>query len=246
MGKEEKEDSPPQSIKGFILSFLLSSLCSIALPVGLSFYFAPEKSLAYFQDTVQDKVDMVRSIELSEIYALGANIASEVPPMLSMEYDVLKIIGQNAPPALRSTADSVVYLDYRITLSLVLAIAIGGYFFPFKECKDWIVNVVWGSVCLVAGFLPVDSGMDVLADKDAGMYKMTVMICAVILTLAANYLAVIVMWWLLGKVLSTSYRLIVRRKKGSSVKKDVKKVDKKKEVKKEEEDEIVEDDTRNT
>jgi len=209
---EEKEK---QGLKGYIISFIFSSLCSIALPVGLSFYFAPEKSLAYFQDTVQDKVDAVTGIELDHVRDLALNIAREIPPMLQMEYDVLFLLTENVPPALRTTSQSVILLDYRITLSIVAATAIAGFFFPFQECKDWLINVVWGSICIVAGFLPLDSGMEVLADKEAGVYRMTVMICSVIVVLAANYLTVIIGWWLLGKIISVLYRILSKPFRGN-------------------------------
>lgn len=68
MAKEKEEE---QSLKGYIIGFIFNSLCSLALPVGLSFYFAPEKSMEYFQNTVQDKIDSVASIDWEAIYDFG-------------------------------------------------------------------------------------------------------------------------------------------------------------------------------
>jgi len=221
--KEEK-----QSLKSWIISFIFSSLCSLALPVGLSFYFAPEKSFAYFQDTLQDKVDTVRALEFEHIYDLGVNIAQEIPPMLKTEYDVFLLIAESATPALQSTL-YLILLDYRVTLGLLAGVVIAAFVFPFQEAKDWIINVVWGSVCVVAGFLPLDSGMDVLADKEAGVYRMTVMICAVITTLIANYLVVIVGWWVVGKFMSVLWGFvsskILRRGKSANITKSLEKED---------------------
>jgi len=201
----------PQSLKSYIVSFIFSSLCSLALPVGLSFYFAPEKSLDYFHNTVQDKIDSVYSFKFEPIYEFGVDMLSEVPLMLKTEYDVLMIVTENVPPALETTASHLLWLDYRITLTLIAAIAIAGYFFPFQECKEWLINVIWGSVCIVSGFLPLDSGMEVLSDKDAGVYRMAVTLCAVIATLVANYLVVVVSWWAIDRSLSLLWRTIVRK-----------------------------------
>lgn len=209
MGKDKEEKG--EGLKSYILSFLFNSLCSIAIPVGLSFYFAPEKSWAYFQDTVQGKIDYVAGIEWQNIYDFVVSILEEVPPMLKTEYDVLVMITENVPPALQTTAYHAFYLDYRISLTLLLAIAIAGFFFPFQQTKDWLINVLWGSICVVSGFLPLDEGMDVIADKEAGMYKMTVILSAVALTLVANYLVVIVSWWIVAKILSAIWNTILSK-----------------------------------
>lgn len=193
MKSEKKEEK--ESFKSYIISFIFNSLCSLALPVGLSFYFAPEKSMEFFHNTVQDKVDAVTGINWDFIYQFGLAIVNEVPPMLKTEYEVLSVIAVNIPPAISTTIFHLGDLDYRITLSLVSAITIAGWWFPFQELKDWLINVIWGSVCLVSGFLPLDSGMDVLADKEAGMYKMAVTLTSVIVTLAANYLVIITSCW---------------------------------------------------
>jgi len=199
--KEEKE-----SFKSYIISFVFNSICSVALPVGMSFYFAPEKSMEYFQNTVQDKVDSVMGINWDAIYDFGVAIFNEVPPMLKTEYDVLSVIIENIPPAVGTAVYHLGSLDATlgtyIFFSLFFGLAIAYWFFPFQDVKEWITNVLWGSVCVVSGFLPLDSGMDVLADKEAGMYRMAVTLSGVIVTLVANYLVVIITWWILEKLLS--------------------------------------------
>jgi len=221
--KEEKE-----SFKSYIIGFIFNSICSVALPVSMSFYFAPEKSMEYFQNTVQDKVDSVLGINWDAIYEFGVAVYNEIPPMLKTEYDVLSVILENIPPAVSTAVYHIGSLDATIGtyifLSLFFALAIAYWFFPFQEVKDWITNVLWGSICVVSGFLPLDSGMDVLADKEAGMYKMAVTLSGVISTLAANYLVVIISWWLIGKTFSFIWRgfvgLFTRKKNTKTDKTD--------------------------
>jgi len=221
--KDKKEDKPIQSLRSHIISFIFQSICSLAIPIALSFYFAPEKSFAYFQDTVKDKVDTVTSIQWEQVYDLGANILSEVPPMLQTELEVLALVVENVPPALNTAASHLIFFELHITLSILVAIAIAGYFFPFQECKDWLINVLWGSVCIVSGFLPLDSGMEVLADKEAGVYRVAVMLCAVIVTLAVNYIVIAGTWYLVGRLFSILWNNLTRKFKKQEVKKEWKK-----------------------
>jgi len=230
------------SLTSQVLSFIFNSLCSLALPVGLSFYFAPDKSWQYFEDTVQGKIDEVRAIRFEHIYETVLDVLKEIPPMLETEKQVFLLFCDAAPPAFAASFEHFISLDYRILIALVTILLITGYFFPWKACKEWIMKILWGSLCVVAGFLPIDSGLEVLEDKDAGPYKMIVMFCSVIVALVTNYIAAVTSWWILTKSLSRLWRYVKGSKKdkkgdvkkGGSGKKDKKETKDKKGNQKEE------------
>jgi len=223
----DKKGEEKEGLKSYIISFIFSSLCSIAIPVALSFYFVPERSWEYFEHTVQDQLDGIREIRWENIYNTILDVLKELPPMFETEKGVLLAIGEAAPPALTASFNQFTSLDYRIIIALALFVLIFGFIFMkywWKACKEWILNVLWGSVCVVAGFLPIDSGMDVLDDKEAGPYKMIVMVGAVALMLITNYIVVVSLWWIFTFSLSYLWRSLFGRSKEEKAAKKKKEV----------------------
>eukprot|EP01113_Clastostelium_recurvatum_P017064 TRINITY_DN1999_c0_g1_i1.p1 TRINITY_DN1999_c0_g1~~TRINITY_DN1999_c0_g1_i1.p1 ORF type:complete len:260 (+),score=51.00 TRINITY_DN1999_c0_g1_i1:78-857(+) len=193
MAKTKKGEDKPSLFRQ-ATDYVVEYVFSLVIPVSILLYAAPGKTLDYVAGSVEEKVAFFLDVGWEDVVHALTSVLHETLPMLETEWDVIvKVLG-HLPTYLRMVFDWTTLLPYEyLAVAGVLAL-ISALIFPYKTLKGWIGKTMWRTIVLFLGVMPVDDGMALLADKEAGNYRILVVISAILCTIAANYLAWTLSW----------------------------------------------------
>jgi len=220
MGNKKEESDEDESYTSKAFHFALDYVFSMIIPIAILVYAAPNKSVDFIVDSVKEKADLVLDVNLDDVQEAIVQIYKEMLPMLNAELEAFKAVAsQPWGTYLGAAYEWVEVLPWQAiaVVSVVLLLAI--LFFPWRILANWAANTIWRTAFLFIGMMPVDDGVSLLSDKEAGNYQVFVVVAAALLTLIANYLSWVLFWFLLR----LTFRGIVRLLRGSPNRVDAKK-----------------------
>lgn len=195
--KESKEEL---SFTKQVASQVVDYLFSLAVPVAILTYVAPQKSFNFIADSAYSKAAMLRDFDLNIIWNTTADLINETIPMLQTEREVIGHIIEQSDDYLISVYQYP-WLDFLQTqwpyaLAAFVALVITLLLVPWQRISDWVTDVIWRTIVLFLGVLPLDGGIGQLnEDKESGNYEVFIVAGAVALTLGVNYLVWRGAWW---------------------------------------------------
>jgi len=207
---EENEEDESYTSKAF--HFAVDYVFSMIIPVAILVYAAPNKSVDFIVDSVKEKADLVLDVNLSDVTDAFSSIFEEMIPMLQAELDAFKAVASQPWATYFSSAyEWLEVLPWQVVAGVSVVLLLAILFFPWRLLASWVANTIWRTAFLFIGMMPVDDGVSLLSDKEAGNYRIFVVVAAALLTLIANY----VTWVLFWVVLRFSFRGFVRLIRGS-------------------------------
>jgi len=207
---EENEEDESYTSKAF--HFAVDYVFSMIIPIAILVYAAPNKSVDFIVDSVKEKADLVLDVNLSDITDALSSIFEEMIPMLQAELDAFKAVASQPWASYFTSAYSwLEVLPWQVVAGVSVVLLLAVVFFPWRILATWVANTIWRTAFLFIGMMPVDDGVSLLSDKEAGNYRIFVVVAAALLTLIANY----VTWVLFWVVLRFSFRGFVRLIRGS-------------------------------
>jgi len=216
MGKKAEENEEDESYTSKAFHFALDYVFSMIIPVAILVYAAPNKSVDFIVDSVKEKADLILDVNFSDIQEAFYSIFEEMLPMLQAELDAFKAVASQPWATYFSAAYSwVEVLPWQAVAVVSVVLLLAVLFFPWRILATWTANTIWRTAFLFIGMMPVDDGVSLLSDKEAGNYRVFVVVAAALLTLIANYVS----WVLFWVVLRFFFRGLFRLVRGSPKKK---------------------------
>jgi len=196
MGKPNKDDEEEEgSYLKQAGQFVMDYVIDMIIPVAILFYAAPGKSVDFIVDNLQEKLDMVTGINFSDVWEAIVNVYTEMLPMLSAELEVLKtVLSQPWASYFNVVYSWVEILPWYVYAVSGVVLLLAFIFVPWRTIAEQIGKTVWRTVFLFIGMMPVDDGFSLLSDKDAGNYRIFIVVAAALLTLITNYLLWLLFW----------------------------------------------------
>jgi len=206
MGKKDEENEEEGSIVSKALRFALDYIFSMIIPVAILVYAAPNKSVDFVVESVKEKADLVLDVNFADVQDAITEVFKETLPMFEAEIQAINTVFSQPWGTYFSGAYSwVEVLPWQVAAGSATVLLLAVLFFPWRSLATWTANTVWRTVFLFIGMMPVDDGVSILSDKEAGNYRIFVTVAAAILTLIANYLTWILFW----AVLRFSFRGLI-------------------------------------
>eukprot|EP01119_Soliformovum_irregulare_P005353 TRINITY_DN17121_c0_g1_i1.p1 TRINITY_DN17121_c0_g1~~TRINITY_DN17121_c0_g1_i1.p1 ORF type:complete len:275 (+),score=93.39 TRINITY_DN17121_c0_g1_i1:61-885(+) len=191
-----------------IVDMVTDQLFSMVIPVAVLSYAAPQKSVDFIMQTAQSKYDQIQSINFEAIGTGISDVFNKTVPMLQTEVDVMKVVADETPQYVEQAYAYAELIPWEWWAGFGAVIVLIGLCIPWRRISEWLSASVWRTVLLLTTVLPLDEGLDVLEDKEAGNYAIMVTISSILCTLAINYAILWVTWWIVRTILRKIRNLI--------------------------------------
>jgi len=199
--KDDEEETLVQKVTSQVADYLFS----LVVPVGILLYAAPQKSLSFIVDSAKEQVSAITEFDFEVAWNATKDLAGKTVPLLQMEGEAISHAAEQVPGYVSSVYHSEwlnllqEYWQYVAGVVVILAIILS--LCPWGKLIDWIAQSAWRTVMLFVGVLPLDDGLDSIADNESGTYDVVLVGGSILLTLAINYAALLASWWLTKKAL---------------------------------------------